>query len=36
MTFVVEDDDDDGLTHQVEYFKDRAKKAFPQPISSFR
>ena len=34
--FVVEGDDDDGLTHQVEYFKDRVKKAFPQPISSFR
>ena len=26
MMFVVEDDDDDGLTHQVEYFKDRVKK----------
>ena len=35
MMFVVEDDDD-GLTHQVEYFKDRVKKPFPQPISSFR
>ena len=36
MMFAVEDDDDDGLTRQVEYFKDRVKKAFPQPISSFR
>ena len=36
MMFVVEDDDGDGFTHQVEYFKDRVKKAFPQPISSFR
>ena len=26
MMFVVEDDDDDGLAHQVEYFKDRVKK----------
>ena len=29
MMFVVEDDDDDGLMHQVEYFKDRVKKGFP-------
>ena len=35
MMFVVEDDDDDGLTHQVKYFKDRVKKAFPQPIRVF-
>ena len=29
MMFVVDYDDDDGLTHQVEYFKDRVKKSFP-------
>ena len=35
MMFVVEDDDDDGLTHQVEYFKDRVKKAFPNQFRVF-
>ena len=35
MMFVVEDDDDDGLTHQVEYFKDRVKKASPNQNVEF-
>ena len=34
MMFVVEDDDDDGLTHQVEYFKDRVK-SFPPTSFEF-
>ena len=35
MMFVVEDDDDDGLTHQVEYFKDRVKKLCPNQFRVF-
>ena len=34
MMFVVEDDDD-VLTHQVEYFKDRVKKLSPNQFRVF-